>query len=327
MAKINYSIIIPHKNIPLLLKRCLTSIPRRDDVEIIIVDDNSDPAIVDFNCFPGMNDPYVKIVYTKEGKGAGYARNVGLSKANGVWVIFADADDFFNYCFNDILTEYIDNQADIVFFKASCLDSDYYTNSERAYHHNLILDSYFKNREKSEKLLRYKLGWPHTKFLKEKLISDNNVRFDEIPILNDTTFSYLTGHYAKSVIADKRAVYCLTTRLGSLQFSELSVEKRLAIIYVSAKFHQFIKENNIKVHSELYERMLIIFLFHKGIYNDAKKMLINMKYKKSTIIIGLYRAFFLQYIFEYIVYIPRYVFRKFAQIYRRILKLFQNIKS
>ena len=45
---INYSIIIPHKNIPNLLQRCLDSIPNREDVQIIVVDDNSDPNIVDF---------------------------------------------------------------------------------------------------------------------------------------------------------------------------------------------------------------------------------------------------------------------------------------
>ncbi|MDR2475404.1 MAG: glycosyltransferase family 2 protein, partial [Bacteroidales bacterium] len=37
----NYSIIIPHKDIPDLLRRCLDSIPYRNDLQIIIVDDNS----------------------------------------------------------------------------------------------------------------------------------------------------------------------------------------------------------------------------------------------------------------------------------------------
>jgi glycosyltransferase involved in cell wall biosynthesis len=39
---INYSFIIPHHNSPKLLERCLNSIPQRDDIEIIVVDDNSD---------------------------------------------------------------------------------------------------------------------------------------------------------------------------------------------------------------------------------------------------------------------------------------------
>ena len=50
--RINYSIIIPHRNIPLLLRRCLDSIPRRMDIQIIVVDDNSDPGQVDFEHFP-----------------------------------------------------------------------------------------------------------------------------------------------------------------------------------------------------------------------------------------------------------------------------------
>ena len=43
-----YSFIIPHKNCPELLWRCIQSIPERADVQIIVVDDNSDPEIVDF---------------------------------------------------------------------------------------------------------------------------------------------------------------------------------------------------------------------------------------------------------------------------------------
>ena len=38
---INFSIIVPHKDIPFLLEDCLLSIPQRDDVQIIVVDDNS----------------------------------------------------------------------------------------------------------------------------------------------------------------------------------------------------------------------------------------------------------------------------------------------
>ena len=37
-----YSFIIPHKNCPNLLQRCVDSIPERDDVQVIVVDDNSD---------------------------------------------------------------------------------------------------------------------------------------------------------------------------------------------------------------------------------------------------------------------------------------------
>ena len=55
---INYTVIIPHKNIPELLQRCLDSIPERDDIQVIVVDDNSDESRVSFDHFPcwGGND-------------------------------------------------------------------------------------------------------------------------------------------------------------------------------------------------------------------------------------------------------------------------------
>ncbi|MFS2381396.1 glycosyltransferase, partial [Phocaeicola vulgatus] len=45
----HYSIIIPHKNTPRLLERCLYSIPTWDEIQIIIIDDNSNSESVDFS--------------------------------------------------------------------------------------------------------------------------------------------------------------------------------------------------------------------------------------------------------------------------------------
>ena len=92
---INYSIIIPHKNTPNYLLRCLDSIPLRDDVQVIVVDDNSNPEKVDFDHFPQWKGKHYEYYLTKEGRGAGFARNIGLEHAVGKWLLFADADDFF----------------------------------------------------------------------------------------------------------------------------------------------------------------------------------------------------------------------------------------
>ena len=39
------SIIIPHYNTPKLLDKMLSSIPKRDDVQVIVVDDNSEVGV------------------------------------------------------------------------------------------------------------------------------------------------------------------------------------------------------------------------------------------------------------------------------------------
>ena len=90
---INFSIIIPHHNTPELLKACVDSIPIRDDLQIIIVDDNSDKSVVDFNNFPGVACKNLEVVLSQKGRGAGWARNEGLKYAQGKWILFADSDD------------------------------------------------------------------------------------------------------------------------------------------------------------------------------------------------------------------------------------------
>ena len=48
-----------------------------------MVDDDSSSDVVDFMDFPGSSREDVEIIFTKEGKGAGYARNCGLLHARG----------------------------------------------------------------------------------------------------------------------------------------------------------------------------------------------------------------------------------------------------
>ncbi|MBQ5474281.1 MAG: glycosyltransferase, partial [Lachnospiraceae bacterium] len=54
-----FSIIIPHYNIPDLLMRCLKSIPVSEDIQVIVVDDNSTDADTYLERFPELSRPYL----------------------------------------------------------------------------------------------------------------------------------------------------------------------------------------------------------------------------------------------------------------------------
>lgn len=263
-----YSIIIPHKNIPKLLKRCLDSIPERDDTQIIIVDDNSNPQIVDFNNFPGRGRENIQCIFEKEGKGGGYARNIGLKYAIGKWILFADADDFFNYCLNDILDEYKDSPYDIVYFKGNSVDTDTYTVTYRAEHVNRWIDQYGKNRDRAELMLRYQFGEPWCKLIRRGLVEKFNIRFDEIPIHNDTRFSYLTGFHAETIGVDNRALYCVTTRRGSVS-QATDRNKILLRISVFTDLYIFLRKYKIPIKEVRHFNELVHLLFTNK--NDFKK--------------------------------------------------------
>lgn len=201
---INFSIIIPHKNIPDLLQRCLNSIPTRDDLEIIIVDDNSDSNIVSFDKFPGINRDNVKIFFTKEGKGAGYARNIGLKHATGKWLIFADADDFFTPHFNFLLDKYKNNIEDVIYFMP--ISS---TISNR-------IEIYQKLFDYNPNFLRFAYISPWGKFIKREYVIRNGFLFDEMRWSNDAFFMTQVGITTDYYHITKESMYCVEEREGSL---------------------------------------------------------------------------------------------------------------
>ena len=122
----NFSVIIPHKNIPMMLERLIKTIPLRDDLEIIVVDDHSDVGVVDYEHFPCKGRKNLTLVLNHESHGAGFARNCALSIVKGKWILFADSDDFYNQGFNIFLNEYLNCEADVVYFNANSVDSETY---------------------------------------------------------------------------------------------------------------------------------------------------------------------------------------------------------
>lgn len=181
-----YSFIIPHKNALGLLSRCLDSIPRRQDVEIIVVDDNSRPAER-----PVPGDPSVRIVQLEpdQSRGAGRARNTGLECAEGKWLLFADCDDYYEEGFLDVLDRYAEEDADIVYFDA------YYDSGKPDLKIGSIwqesLERYRGSAGTRTDQLRLQMSTnqPWNKMFRREFVLSADVRFEEIPICNDAYFS------------------------------------------------------------------------------------------------------------------------------------------
>ena len=204
--KITYSIIIPHKNVPTLLERCLTSIPERDDTEIIIVDDNSDPKIVDFNYFPGSGRKNTRCFFIKDNRGAGYARNVGIENATGKWLLFADADDFYTNNITFLLDKYKDDVCtDIVYLNAqSFFEKDGKTTPQPF---SKYFARYAKNKFYSEKVMRYNIWTPWSRMVKRDIVLQNNIKYEEIPVGNDRMFCLYCSAFAKTISIESSIIY------------------------------------------------------------------------------------------------------------------------
>ena len=115
---IQLSIIIPHYNSPETLEVLLQSIPDIPEIEVLVIDDNSNLKLnVYSRCkrkFAERNISFYENAI--ESKGAGGARNIGLQYASGKWLLFADADDFFVENFWSKIQRYLNDESEIIYF-------------------------------------------------------------------------------------------------------------------------------------------------------------------------------------------------------------------
>ena len=236
---IYYSIIIPHYNSPNLLKRCLESIPKRNDIQIIVVDDNSTQNnIIQLKTIK-QQFPYVLFIQATQNKGAGQARNIGLKHAIGEWVLFADADDYFSINFSNEIDSYKTTDADIVFFNAKSENPT----TKRTIHLNYIYS--LQNNSTKQLLLRYSFGEPWCKMVRLKLIKEYNIFFDQSFIHNDTRFSYLIGFFAKKIAYTSQIIYIVTKQPKSVS-QQYSKELLIQRAKIFTKKNAFLHSNHIK---------------------------------------------------------------------------------
>ena len=212
-----FSVIIPHHEIPALLQRCLDSIPDVPEVQVIVVDDNSSEQKVDFEQFPGLGRKYTQCIFDKEGGGAGHARNIGMKHADGKWLVFADADDFFTKDAFQILDSHKDDSYDIILFKADSVDSDDYSPSDRHLQLNEAIDKAQAGRiTAKEPVLIMPVPW--CKMMRREYIQRKEVLFDEVYAANDVMFVTKATCWAddEAVTTSPEVLYTVTTRKNSL---------------------------------------------------------------------------------------------------------------
>lgn len=235
----NYSFIIPHKNCPDLLQRCVDSIPERDDVQVIVVDDNSDegkkPSLKE------RKNIQVILLDASQSKGAGRARNVGLKHAEGKWLLFPDSDDYFVEGFLSVLDTYIAETRDVIYYNYVFKNGE--TGEELP---KLGYRRCFDEYDGSEKALdkvKYRIKAPWTKMVSHAFIDKYNIGFEEVPNGNDILFTLSVGYYASNIVVVKEPLYVYLRNKNSILTSKENVSGAICRLEHLIKlnfFHAFI---------------------------------------------------------------------------------------
>lgn len=260
----NFSIIIPHYNIPELLVRCLNSIPVREDVQVIVVDDCSPCQEQTFQMLQDQEIPHLEWYSTPIGGSAGRARNVGLEHAKGKWLIFIDADDLFSEDASMIFDKSIDREEDILFYDSRAVMSDNLNVVSR----RNIYSGLFAHCEDEEydKKFRYTFDSLWGKLYRLDFIKSNSIRCDDTRYANDAYFSFSAGLHAEKIYKSRDVLCVITEREESLSSSQrqtriISKEECkirygvvLRIYELNRKYHTGFVSNDVYFYLEKFRK-------------------------------------------------------------------------
>ena len=120
-------------NEPEMVIRALDSIPKRDDIEILVVDDSTDETTENILKWADENRP-LRLIHNTERKGLGHAKNIAYTCATGEYIHELDADDYLYTEEYEKAMAYL-NGTDIVYMDLQIDDGTVWRISRRNKHH------------------------------------------------------------------------------------------------------------------------------------------------------------------------------------------------
>ena len=199
------SIIVPVYNGEKYLARCIESLVSQTykDIEVIIIDDGSKDDSAKIAQDYAEKDQRITLL-TKENSGVSDARNIGMDKAKGEYIVFVDCDDYADEEYVEHLVSLISQGADmgICGWKKESEEGRIKQRCE-------IVDGTYNSDETLSYLvsLNYIQGYPFGKILRADIIRKNNLIEDNsIALFEDLVFNCEYAKRCEKIIINTN--YC-----------------------------------------------------------------------------------------------------------------------
>ncbi|MBO5435182.1 glycosyltransferase family 2 protein [bacterium] len=178
-----------HETIPCLLNQTFK------DFELICIDDGSTDKSLKILTDYSQKDKRIQ-VYTQSNQGAATARNYGINKANGEYLLILDSDDVYHQeMLEKLYNKAIDTNADITIchsvefnnLTGENLTSDWIINDGM-----LPNKKTFNHKDIPKNIIGFTQGWSWDKLYKTEFVKQNNLRFQNLKATNDMYFVMLS---------------------------------------------------------------------------------------------------------------------------------------
>ena len=236
----DFSVIVPiWRGAIKYLPKLFDSIPEKDGIEIIVVDNSKEPVRRE----EIQSEREIVFLHSAPERHAGGSRNDGIDVAQGKWLLFADADDYYSDDAFDVYFSMLSTDAEIVYTGMGGIYEDTGEHSNRGDRYAKAVHDYVSG-NLSEMNLRLHFSSPCCKMVSHDLVNRHQLRFDEVIASNDMFFSMQTGYYAKSITAVDKVTYIATVNRGSLtRRRDFAVS--MSRFGVVLRFNQFLRQHRL----------------------------------------------------------------------------------
>ncbi len=266
--EIEISIVIPFYNAEKYIYQCLKSLESQlfTRYEVICIDDGStDSSREIVNKFVCRDKRYQ--LYVQQNQGAGAARNKGAKLAQGEYIMFLDADDYFApEMLLHAWTKIRETEADICVMNSWQHDNE--TGGIVPCKYTLRCEEYpeyrpFRVDQMQRNPFRYFMGWAWDKLYLKRFIVNNELEFQEQRTSNDMYFTYMSLFKADRITTlDERLIYQRRNIKDSLSKTR---EKSWECFYIA-----LIAMKQELVNMGVYDRYRVFFVnyaLHSCLWN------------------------------------------------------------
>lgn len=295
MFKINISIIVPVYNVAKYLNCCIDSLINQNfkgTYEIICVNDGStDSSLQILKSYKAISEKIV--IVDQNNKGLSSARNTGLKKSRGKYVMFLDSDDYFKHS-NVLSIMHNEMENNGLDFVVADFEYDYY---DKKKNYRIHRDDSLKNRVMNGRDF-YDLGikkksimsvvW--NKLYRREFLITNNLKFMEGILYEDMEFTPRVYYLAEKVKYLDELIIMYRQREGSIM-SNKNLD-RLNDYFVIAdrlnKFNQNYNSNTL-LNSELYIYVMLVKNL-KNIHNKEERVVYKLKLKEKSVFLKFLKS-------------------------------------
>jgi len=280
-SEILISFVVPAYNAEDTLKKCVQSITASNDkrIEIIIIENGSTDNTLQIAKELASLDSRIKVFISE--KGVSNARNFGIEKATGKWMVFVDADDrIINKKIKYLIVDAEEKDVDLVLYGHRKGTKLYpVSDADRTYKEVGVEQARI---EMIENPTRYMQVW--AKLFKLRIIRENQIIFDNrIRLSEDSDFMLRYGRYCGSIKFSSECIYQYT--LNPVSTMRLFDGSKVAdYIIAIGRSEQFVlnESDAIKKAFQKYILMHMYIIMVRDVFNCLNRQPYVKKYKKMT---------------------------------------------